>query len=448
MKQDGQPSVTIIGGGASGVLLAAHLLRDPDTDIRVTLLERRGQFGQGLAYSASLRDHKVNVPARGMSAFADDPDHFWRWLQARDYPAPQGSWVFVPRRLYGTYLGDVLAQAGQSRPGRLVILAEEAVSVRETPKGVETVLDNGTSILSRHAVLAVGHETQPERGRGIAVRVGSNRDTPLDPDAPVMILGSGLSMVDAWLSLAQVDHRGPILVVSRNGLLPKGHQDVPALTISEADVPFGTSLPVFLAWFRGLIAETTAKGGNWRSVVDGLRPFNQRIWQSWNDHTKRQALRHLRPWWNIHRHRLPPELHGRLTAAKSSGQVKLIAAEYLGIEKHGDGVRATIRPRGGAAREPIDVERVYDCGGVTVNVKASSNPVISELINTGAGRPDPLHIGLDVDENCFLIDAEGKSSRHLLAVGPLTRGRFFEIEAVPDIRLQCETIAQRLIAGR
>lgn len=111
MTNQGQASVTIIGGGASGVLLAAHLLRDPDADIRVTLLERRGQFGQGVAYSASQRDHKVNVPARGMSAFSDDPDHFWRWLQARNYPSPTGSWVFVPRRLYGVYLEYVLEEA-------------------------------------------------------------------------------------------------------------------------------------------------------------------------------------------------------------------------------------------------------------------------------------------------------------------------------------------------
>ncbi|SMQ86192.1 Uncharacterized NAD(P)/FAD-binding protein YdhS [Devosia lucknowensis] len=445
MTTTARRSVTIIGGGASGVLLAAHLLRDPETDIRVTLLERRGQFGQGLAYSARLRDHRVNVPARGMSAFADDPDHFWRWLQQRDYPAPHGSWVFVPRRLYGTYLEHVLSQAGQSRPGRLIVLAEEAVSVRETRQGMETVLDNGTVITSDYAVLAVGHETQPSRGRGIAVRVGSDRDTPLDPEAPVMILGSGLSMVDAWLTLAETSHRGHVLVVSRNGLLPMGHQDVEPLLIDESDVPFGTGLLHFLRWFRRLIAETEARGGNWRSVIDGLRPFNQRIWQSWTGASKRQALRHLRPWWNIHRHRLPPELHARLSGAVSSGQVELVAAEFLGIERHGDGVRATLRRRGGTERSTIDVARVYDCGGVTVDVKASSNPVIRDLIGKEAGQPDALHIGLDVDERCFVIDGTGKPSRHLLAVGPLTRGRFFEIEAVPDIRRQCDDIAQRLI---
>src|SRR5690606_11891310 len=152
-------SIVIIGGGASGVLLAAHLLRDPDPDLRVTLLERQGQFGQGLAYSARHRDHRVNVPARGMSAFADDPDHFWRWLQRREPGKHASSWTFVPRRLYGVYLEDVLREAGNVVPGRLLVLAEEAVALEETRQGVEVVLANGTTLASRWAALAVGHET-------------------------------------------------------------------------------------------------------------------------------------------------------------------------------------------------------------------------------------------------------------------------------------------------
>jgi uncharacterized NAD(P)/FAD-binding protein YdhS len=438
-------SVTIIGGGASGVLIAAHLLRDPNTDIHVTLIEKRGQFGQGVAYSANQRDHRVNVPARGMSAFADDPEHFWRWLQAKNYPSPHGSWVFVPRRLYGAYLEDVLRAAGHSKPGRLVVLSEEVLSVRETKGGVETLLDNGTSVLSEAAVLAVGHETQPSRGRGIAVRVGSDRDTPLAPDATVMILGSGLSMVDAWLSLSEADHRGPIMVVSRNGLLPKGHEDVPPIQIDEGEVPFGANMTYFLQWFRALVRRTEASGGNWRSVVDGLRPYNQKLWQSWSKHNKRQFLRHLRPWWNIHRHRLPPELYERLVKAVSEGQVSLKAAEFISVDRKGIDAQATIRPRGSRQQDVIDVARVYDCGGVSVDVQKSSNPVIRDLVANGNGRPDELHIGLDVDENCAVISADGKVSNRLLVVGPLTRGRFFEIEAIPDIRVQAAKLAARLL---
>lgn len=442
---DGRVAVTIIGGGASGVLLAAHLLADPAANVQVTLLERRGQFGQGVAYSAKQREHRVNVPARGMSAFADDPDHFWRWLQGQNYPSPEGSWVFVPRRLYGAYLEDVLAEAGRIAPGRLVVLSDEAVAMELDSAGVATRLANGAIVRSDQVALAVGHETQPSRGRGIAVRVGSEADTPLDPDAEVMILGSGLSMVDAWLTLAESRHRGPILVVSRNGFLPKGHKDVAPSTIAEASVPFGTSLPVFMAWFRGLIAEEEGRGGDWRSVVDGLRPYNQRLWQSWSEPTRRQALRHLRPWWNIHRHRLPPELHARLQAAIEQGQVRLIAAEFMGIERAGAGVRATIRRRGTSQRETLDVARVYDCGGVSVNVEASSNPVIRDLVGQGLARPDPLRIGLDVTPDLAVIDSRDQAATRLHAIGPLTRGRFFEIEAIPDIRVQCAQLATALL---
>lgn len=438
-------SITIIGGGASGVLLAAHLLRSDDPDLRVTLIERQGQFGQGLAYSARLRHHRVNVPAHGMSAFADDPEHFWRWLQRREPGKHANSFVFVPRRQYGAYLEAVLQEAGARIAGRLLVLSEEVLALNETRTGVETLLANGTSVVSRWAALAVGHETQAARGLGIAVRSGSERDTPLDPDARVMILGSGLSMVDAWISLAEAQHRGPITVVSRNGLLPTGHRDVAPISIDAADVPFGTSLTYLARWFRDLVRQTEAQGGDWRSVVDGLRPYNQRLWKSWPTREKRQFLRHVRPWWNVHRHRLPPDLHARLVQAIENGQVTLVAAEFVGIERAGDGVRATLRPRGTDRRQIMDVARVYDCGGVSVDVRASGNPLVQHLVRSGAAQADNMHIGLDIDENCALVAADGHVSQRVRVVGPLTRGRFFEIEAVPDIRVQCQVVAAALL---
>ncbi|WEK03854.1 MAG: FAD/NAD(P)-binding protein [Candidatus Devosia phytovorans] len=436
--------VTIIGGGASGVLLAAHLLRDPASDVTVTLIER-AQLGQGVAYSASQHDHRVNVPARGMSAFADDPDHFSRWLQSRGHPPEQCSWVFVPRRLYGTYLRDLLKQAGEANPGRLTVLQDEVLSVGDTPEGMQTVLANGTVLPSRQVVLAVGHETHSARSRGIAVRVGSEDDTVLPTEAQVMILGSGLSMVDAWVSLSDAKHIGPITVISRNGLLPKGHQDVKPLTIAEGDVPFGSRLVHWLRWFRGLIHDTEAAGGDWRSVVDGIRPYNQRIWQSWSRETRRQFLRHLRPWWNIHRHRLPPELYERIAEGVASGQVRLVAGEFVTVTGRDLAAEAEIRRRGTAIREIMPVARVYDCGGVSVNVEASSNPVIRDLVASGRGRPDELRIGLDVNEHCAVIDTAGNANDSLLAIGPLTRGRFFEIEAIPDIRVQAANIARSIL---
>jgi uncharacterized NAD(P)/FAD-binding protein YdhS len=435
--------IVIVGGGASGVLLAAHLLRDGGEDTRVTIIEKRGMVGRGVAYSARQQDHVLNVPATNMSAFADDPDHFWRWLRTRNLSGETDRFVFVPRKYYGAYLGDVLADTAVG--GHLTILNERAVDVRTTSAGIEVVLANGASVVGRTAVLAVGHEEQPARGKGIAVRVGSEADTPLDPDAPAMILGSGLSMVDAWLVLAQSDHRGPITVVSRHGLLPQRHDRVEKVELAAADVPFGTDLHYFERWFRDTVDEVVARGGDWRSVVDALRPFNQRIWQNWSDTSRRRFLDHLRPFWNIHRHRLPPDLHARLEAAIASGQVTLRAGSITDLTRTSDGVLATIRAKGGGARETLKVARVYDCGGVTVDVRQSSNPVITSLIERGDARPDRLNIGLDVTTECEVIDASGTPADRLYAIGPLTRGTFFEIEAIPDIRVQAAALAAELV---
>ena len=435
-------SIAIIGGGASGVLLAAHLLRDPAADIRVTLIEKRDELGRGVAYSARQWDHLLNVPASGMSAFADDPEHFWRWLLAKQLVADGNRFVFLPRRIYGAYLSDVLAGG---RDERLRIIHDTATGLKATASGVEVSLENGTSLVGHVAVLAVGHEENAPRAKGIAVRVGSPEDTPLDRDAEVMILGSGLSMVDAWLSLSQADHRGPITVVSRHGLLPKSHREAGKIELDAADVPFGTELHYFTEWFRDVVEEVHGRGGNWRSVVDALRPFNQRIWQNWSIASKKCFLEHVRPFWNIHRHRLPPELHARMKGAVKSGQVRLVAGKFIDLDRNGQRVDARVRRRGLANETVISVDRVYDCGGVTVDVTKSSNPVVRELIAAGAARADELRIGLDVTVDCAVIDAGGAASNRVFAVGPLTRGQFFEIEAVPDIRLQVAGLASRLL---
>jgi uncharacterized NAD(P)/FAD-binding protein YdhS len=232
--------------------------------------------------------------------------------------------------------------------------------------------------------------------------------------------------------------------VARHGLLPKRHRNVRPIELAAADVPFGTDLHYFERWFRDTVLEVAHRGGDWRSVVDALRPFNQRIWQGWSVTSRHRFLDHLRPFWNIHRHRLPPDLHDRLVAAIGTGQVTLRAGQVTDLARTPQGVCATVRLKGGRAVEAINVARVYDCGGVTVDVEKSSNPLVQSLVAKGDARPDSLHIGLDVTLNGNVISRAGEVSSRLLALGPLTRGAFFEIEAIPDIRVQAAAMASRL----
>ncbi len=430
------PSVAILGGGASGVLMALHLLRDPAADVRVTLIDASPAPGRGLAYSTPDLCHVLNVVPGNMSPFPDDPDHFWHWLEARGLVTGPDRFIFVPRRWYGDYLGDLLETV---RDHRLTIVNTTATNLGIEPDGVDIALGTGAHLRATHAILALGHDHRTARFGGLAIRPGSRADTPLDPDAPVLILGSGLSMIDAWLSLEAAGHRGPVTVVSRHGLLPHRHR--PAEKRALETVPLGTSALALSRWLRSTIRRT---GGDWRSVIDALRPHTQRIWQGWSERSRRSFLAHLRPYWAIHRHRLPEPIADRFEAAVAAGRIRVKAARLLGIEAKENGVLASLQLRGGGV-DARQVTRVYDCGGLAVDVAESANPALRDLVASGHARPDPLHIGLDVTASLAVTAGDGTPAARLFALGPLTRGRFFEIEAIPDIRVQAAALSERIL---
>ncbi|MES0040958.1 MULTISPECIES: FAD/NAD(P)-binding protein [unclassified Mesorhizobium] len=442
-------SIIIVGGGASGVVLAAHLLKSPNPDLRVTLIEKRPHFGQGIAYSTLLSAHVLNVSAAGMSAYADDPLNFWRWLQGRGLisqeQTPQTPF-YAPRSVYARYLKEVLdeLEAREKETGRLRLIREESLSISPTSSGVEVVLANGTSVVAHLAVLATGHDEQPGAGQGHAIRMGTEADTALDPEARVLVLGTGLSMVDAFLSLEQRGHRGEIVAVSRRGLLPSPHRKGNPIKLDVADIPLGTQLSYFVGWFRDLIRENQKAGIDWRDVVDGLRPFNQKIWQNWPSSAKRRFVEHTKAWWDIHRHRLAPEVHTRVTEAVRTGRIRPVAGRVVGIEA-GDGFTVGIQSRHTKALETLQVARIYDCTGIARDISTTSNSVVRSLVDRGLARPDPLRLGLDVTAKCEIIAGDGTASAKILAVGPLTRGTFFEIDAIPDIRVQCARLSKQLL---
>ncbi|TIV98580.1 MAG: FAD-dependent oxidoreductase [Mesorhizobium sp.] len=437
-------SIIIVGGGASGVVLAAHLLKSPNPDLRVTLIEKRPHFGQGMAYSTLLSAHVLNVNASGMSAHADDPGDFARWVLERGFAKPDQGPFYAPRSLYARYLKELLddLEEREREAGRLRLIREESLSISPTPSGVDVALANGTSVVGHLAVLATGHDEQPGAFQGRAIRMGSEADTALDPEATVLVLGTGLSMVDAFLSLQQRGHRGEIVAVSRRGLLPSPHRKGNPIKLDVADIPLGTELSYFVGWFRNLIRENQKAGGDWRDVVDGLRPFNQKIWQNWPSSAKRRFVEHTKAWWDIHRHRMAPEVYERVTEAVGSGRIRLVAGRVVDIEP---GFTVTIQQRATQALETLEVARIYDCMGIARDISRTSNGVVRSLVERALARPDPLRLGLDVTAGCELIAADGTVSSKLLAVGPLTRGTFFEIDAIPDIRVQCAKLSKLLL---
>jgi uncharacterized NAD(P)/FAD-binding protein YdhS len=440
---DSSLRVIVVGGGASGVLAAVNLSRVLGPDGEVVVIEPGRSPGRGLAYATRDPNHLLNVRVSNMSAFPNDPDHFYRWLQRRGAAEGVGCathFCFVPRRVYGAYLCGLFEDALMENVRHV---AATAVSLRQTGVGVDVHLSNGAVVTGRAVVLATGHDPKPARGDGAVDAWDPGATMGLSPDADVAILGTGLTMVDVVLSLRGQGHRGRILARSRRGLAPRVHAAAAARPVARADVPLGAPVSRLLAWVRDLARAAEAAGADWRSAVDSLRPHTRAIWQAMSSAERARFLRHARPWWDVHRHRMAPAVSETIGNLIEDRRLTISAARVLGISS-GVSTRISLCRRGGRAVETHTVDRLIDATGLPADVRLSPNPVIRSLFEQGLARVDDLALGLDIADDYALVDSRGRPSARIFAVGPLCRGAFWEMIAIPDIRQQCAELADDL----
>jgi uncharacterized NAD(P)/FAD-binding protein YdhS len=278
---------------------------------------RAGQhFARGVAYGTPSPAHLLNVRSANMSAFPDEPAHFADWLRASGDAIPPGhvretgAGTFVSRDLYGRYLSSLLGASIREGDGahRLTLVGDEAVDLEPCAGGYRLVLAGGRSHRVSHAVLATGNLSPAEAGDRTWVSDPWAFDftADLEPGLPVVVLGTGLTMVDVATQLRASGFAGPVIAVSRRGLLPRPHVatapgPAPALTGRER-----ASVRALLRRIRGEVAEAAENGVVWQSVIDSLRPLTARLWQDLPAPEQARFLRHLRPWWDVHRHRTAP----------------------------------------------------------------------------------------------------------------------------------------------
>lgn len=430
--------IVVIGGGFSGTLLAINLMRHNGP--RVTIIER-GVKARGMAYATSNASHLLNVRASNMSAFPDKPDHFANWFEQHG-GQPDG---FASRQLYGRYLGELLETA-QNQHSCLELIDSEAVHLSMDQHAVAVVLDDGRTVHGDIAVLAVGN-LPPHPPPGLNPEALGDRyrsdswssdiTVGLQADDRVLLIGTGLTAVDAALTLNDAEFTGTLVAISRRGLLPRAHGNSGHST-NDAPVA-GTSFAKLLHQVR----RRTIKMG-WRQSVDELRPVTQRIWQRANVAERERFLRHLRPWWDVHRHRLAPQIAERLANMQMTGMLHVYAGALVNFVAADNSVKTIWRPRGSALAMEDRFTRIINCTGAGGDLSRSNQILLHSLVDTATIRPDAARLGIDVDSQCRTLNAQGAVNHRLLAVGPLTRGTFWEITAVPDIRRQVWEIARRL----
>ena len=385
-----------------------------------------------------------------MSADADAND-FVQWLRQthRRGAFNWGAQDFAPRQYYGEYLQAKLQSIRGISNNPLAWLRSAADAVIAHGHGWEVVPAHGAPVPADIVVLATGNEAPAPLGTELAPQAQNlilnnpwetHRKSAIARDAAVLIAGTGLTAVDVVAELLHGRHAGPILAFSRRALLPRCHGG--AVEFPQGlHAGFPSSLRAIVKEVREL-AGAEARGDRWRGVMTELRSMAPALWGAWNVAERRRFLRHVRPFWDVHRHRLAPAVHARLARAIARGQLTVARGRLETLERIAarDALRVTLRRN--EHRQVLEGAVLINCTGPQTHALRVANPLLRKLVADGIARPDALALGLATDQRSRVISREGTAQRTLYALGTLARESQWELTAVPEIREQARSVAR------
>ncbi|MCW5777153.1 MAG: FAD/NAD(P)-binding protein [Phycisphaeraceae bacterium] len=436
-----RPVVAIVGGGFSGAAIGMQLARRAERPISIVVFEPAARLGRGVAYGTPGTHLLLNVPAGKLGWDDEDTGGFHRWILATGRRADETS--FVPREWYGEYVEHSLAavMTAHREMVDVVHVRDRVTSLRQTGDACRVFSRSGGATWADAVVLAPGHG--PTRCPEALVRcLGDDRvlSSPWNADRlatlagcrRVLFVGTGLTMCDAAISLARIGFTGEMVAVSRHGLTPRTH---------------GPSDPsVHEAWASGLRCRTAsgllrairskADESDWRSVMDALRPQLPRLWGSLGEAEQRRFMHRLVTYWDVHRHRAPPETEAAIRMLCEQGRLRVIAGRIVRALRQRHAIEITL-DRGASQA----FEAVVLCTGPEPDPRRWRDPLLDSLISHGVVVPDEVGLGIRADETGFVVGRDGVPNGRISTLGPLRRGRLWESTAIPELRRQAAGLA-------
>ncbi len=435
-------TVAIIGGGVSGALTAYHL-RQKSSDVRIVVIDPRPEIGLGLAYSTPSLRHLLNVPAGKISALPNDPDHFLRWLRVH-HDAYATASTFAPRAVFGRYIRSLFAQAAGIEQVQAAVLDLDMIG-----RTTRLTLDNGSVSYADYVVLATGN-FDPAPLPGIATAViescaychnawSEATFADLPADAPVTLIGTGLTGVDVVLRLRELGHRGVITAISRHGVFPNRH--APYTPAAGAAIPAHT--PATCVTYLRALRTAIAGGTEWRAAIDSLRKTTNDLWLALPLVEQKRFRRHLQRRWDVVRHRMAPSIADCIESELVAGTLRIKEGHLASVTGAGRGAQVSFRSTEGMQTQYT--ARVINCTGPGMNYRRVQSPLLQSLFAQGLVTAGSLGGGFNTTRRGALINAKGMSSHTLFNLGPGRLGTLLESIAIPELRQQAVEIAAILI---
>jgi uncharacterized NAD(P)/FAD-binding protein YdhS len=450
--------VAIIGGGAAAATLLSELLeRRPPQPLHLDWYTGGGQLARGVAYDTRSDRHLLNVRAASMSMFAGKPRGFLDFVQ-RDDPAVAGT-DFLPRRRYGDYLEAEVTRALQQgvAHGHDVHVLPFAVDALVPEHDGITVIHGEENHHVDAAVLALG-SLPPQPLAGVGDEVLTSGRYVIDPwqllataaalDSPpkkVVLIGLGLTAIDLLLELSVLWPQTDFTAVSRHGLLPEAHQHAAAAPSNDSAelIESMHETPEIRRWLQ-LMREAMAQEGDWRPVLDSLRPHTPGLWQALPAEQRARFMRHARWAWERARHRMPPQVHETVSGLERAGRLIRQRGRMQTVTLTDDIVRLTLAHAGHS--HTLDADMVIQTVGLNTDVRRTHHRLVSQLLTNAHIVADPLGLGARADSDGRLLHGDTPWP-HLFAIGSMLRGTLWESTAMPEIRQQARNLADRLLTG-
>jgi uncharacterized NAD(P)/FAD-binding protein YdhS len=385
------------------------------------------------------------VRTRDLSILPDRPRDFLNWAFAQidqgenDPGLHEGlAHSFLPRELFGSYARQRLFEAIEARNDVDTRIVND-VAVSCTGRAGQFVIrtENAATLCADIVMLATAYGVQSPSAEGALAPYEAIAPERLRAAKSVALIGSGLTMVDALIGARRDGFGGIATIISRRGQLPRRHAAKGVVPL-EVAVPQSKSVARLTAAIRIACEMAEAHGTPWQAVVNGLRPFLQKRWLDLSAQEQRRFLRHVRPFWDAHRHRLPSEMHDRVLSEFESGRAILLRGTVTGVVREQDRFTLRLRRRGSGVVETLRADLAINCSRYKPDL---DQPLIQSLLLQGLARPDDHRLGLLVRPDGHVVGKDGAATRGLFALGPLCQGTLWEITAVPEIVRQADAAA-------